>query len=42
VRGWRQLSAYLDGEDFGGIADDARSILISHRQDLGGKRSPVR
>lgn len=28
---WTQLSAYLAGEDFDGIAPDVRSILISHR-----------
>ena len=28
---WTQLSAYLAGEDFGGIAGEVRSILISHR-----------
>jgi len=28
---WPQLSAYLAGEDFDGIAADVRSILISHR-----------
>src|SRR5690348_4872236 len=28
---WTQLSAYLAGEDFDGIAGDVRSILISHR-----------
>ena len=28
---WTQLSAYLAGKDFDGIADDVRSILISHR-----------
>jgi hypothetical protein len=30
---WRQLSAYLMGEDFTGIAGDVRSILINHRPD---------
>ena len=30
---WRQLAAYLMGEDFGGIAGDVRSILINHRPD---------
>ena len=28
---WTQLSAFLSGEDFDGIAGDVRSILISHR-----------
>jgi len=28
---WTQLSTYLAGEDFDGIAADVRSILISHR-----------
>ena len=28
---WTQLSAFLAGEDFDGIAADVRSILISHR-----------
>jgi hypothetical protein len=30
---WRELSAYLTGEDFGAIAGDVRSILINHRPD---------
>jgi hypothetical protein len=30
---WRQLSAYLASEDFDGIADDVRSMLISHRPE---------
>jgi hypothetical protein len=30
---WRQLSAYLMGEDFDGIAGDVRPILINHRPD---------
>jgi hypothetical protein len=32
---WRQLSAYLMGEDFDGIAGDVRSILINHRPHSG-------
>ncbi len=33
---WKQLSAYLKGEDFGGIAGEVRSILINHRPDSRG------
>ncbi len=32
---WRQLADYLTGEDFGGIADDVKSVVISHRPDPG-------
>lgn len=30
---WKQLAAYLTGEEFNGIARDVRSIAISHRPD---------
>ncbi len=33
--GWPQLAGYLAGEDFGGIAGQVKSVVISHRPDPG-------